>query len=216
MKGENKMNRKGYLLIFIILISSSYAGAQVGIKFGLNINHMKYSYKNDDSLKNPVTLQIGVFFTWNLSRKISLQPELYYSRSGSKEIISYPDQTFKVEEQYSYLRLPFLAKLRLLSKGNWRLSPLCGLYGAYNLSADQKSSYGSKESSFSTSIRSSTNPIDLGFISGFEIGSKLGKGTVLLDLRLSFGLVDINTNERGQQTVYNRMLVLQVGYQFGK
>lgn len=208
----NKMRKKRFLIILIFLIPMINISAQIGIKFGLNINHMTYSNISDRSLDNPVTFQVGGFFTWKLSRKFSLQPELYYSQSVAKRNISLPVNTITISEEFSYIRLPLLAKLKLLSKGNWNLVPLCGLYGAYNLTANQKVSYGDNE--FSDSIRKLIKPVDLGFISGLEIGCKTGIGILLLDFRFSLGLVNTNKKNYSSDKAFNRMVVIQLGYQF--
>jgi hypothetical protein len=206
------MRNKVYLIILIMLISSSSAGAQIGIKFGLNINRMTYSYLNDESFQNCVTYQLGGFFTWNLTRTFSIQPELYYSRSGAKRNIVLLHETFLLSEEYTYLRLPLLAKFILLSKGNWSLSSLCGLYGAVNLTANQKVTQAGNE--FSDSIRELIKPVDLGFISGLEIGHKIGKGTLLLDFRFSLGLKNTKKTDYSDERIYNRMIVIQLGYRF--
>lgn len=212
MKKENKMRKKAYLVVLIIVFFSISAEAQIGIKLGMNINHIKYSHLNDLSFQKHITFQAGAFFTWKLSRKFSLQPELYYSRSGAKRSISFPDNTIIISEEFSYIRLSLLVKYMLLSKGNWSLSPLCGLYGAYNLTADQKVSYGDEERS--DSIRELISLIDLGFISGLEIGYKTGKGILLLDFRFSLGLKNTSKNDHSGEKVYNRMIVVQLGYCF--
>jgi hypothetical protein len=210
----NKMKKKGYFVFLMIVLFSTSAGAQIGIKLGMNINQMKYSNISDGSLENPVTFQIGAFYTWKLSRKFFLQTELFYSRSGAKRSISFPDSTITISEEFSYIKLPLLAKWMLLSKGNWSLVPLCGLYGAYNLTANQKVSYGDNE--YSDSIRELIKPIDLGLITGFEIGYKTGIGTLFLDFRFSLGLSNTNKKNYSSDKAYNRMIVIQLGYQFGK
>ena len=206
------MRKKTCLVVLIIVCFSICAEAQIGIQLGMNINHIKYSHLNDLSFQKPITFQMGAFFTWKLSRIFSFQPELYYSRSGAKRSISFQDNTIIVSEEFSYIRLPLLVKYMLLSKGNWSLSPLCGLYGAYNLTADQKVSYGDDE--YTDSIREAISPIDLGFISGLEIGYKIGKGILLLDLRFSLGLKNINKKNHSDEKLYNRMVVMQLGYCF--
>jgi len=211
---ETNMKKKEFFIAIILLVLSSSLKAQIGIKFGLNINQMKYSNINDGSLENPVTFQIGGFCTWKLSRKFSLQTEIYYSRSGAKRSISLPESTIAISEEFSYLRVPLLGKFMLLSKGNWHLSPLCGLYSAFNLTANQKVTYAVEE--YSDSIRELIKPIDFGLITGFEIGCKTGIGTLILDLSFSLGLSNTNKKNYSSDKAYIRMLVIQLGYQFGK
>ena len=211
---ETNMKKKEFFIVIILLFLSISLKAQIGIKFGLHINQTKSSNISDGSLENPVTFQIGGLYTWKLSAKFSLQTELYYSRSGAKRKISLPSSTIFISEEFSYLRFPLLAKMKLLSKGNWKLSPLFGLYGAYNLTADQKVSYSGEE--HSDSIRELIKPIDLGLISGLEIGYKTGIGTLILDLSFSLGLSNTNKKNYSSDKAYNHMIVIQLGYQFGK
>ena len=206
------MKKKEFFIAIILLVLSSSPKAQIGIKFGLNINQMKYSNITDGSLENPVTFQIGGFYTLKLSRKFSLQTEIYYSRSGTKRKISLPNSTIFISEEFSYLKLPLLAKMKLLSKGNWRLSPLFGLYGAYNFTADQKVSYAGEK--HSDSIRELIKPIDLGLISGLEIAYKTRIGILILDFSFSLGLSNTNKKNYSSDKAYNRMIVIQLGYQF--
>ena len=206
--------RKINVIIILLLFYGGTICAQVGIKIGFIINQMRIDDVREDSLQHPITFQAGGLFTWNVSDKFSLQPELYYSRSGAKRTISLQDQSIVISEYYSYLRLPLLAKLSFLSNGTWKLSPFGGFYGAYNLSAEQEVSHAGEK--YSDSIRQLINPVDFGWIAGLEIGRRTGKGHLTLDFRFSYGLMNTNKREYSTQKIYNRMIVLLLGYRFGK
>ena len=205
--------RKTNIILILLLFCSHAAWSYFGIKIGLNLNHMRFNNIQDSSIQNPVTFQIGGFFTWNLNKRFSIQPELYYSQSGVKRKIEIYGQTLILSEDYSYLRLPVVFKLSIVSNDPWNIAPLCGLYGAYNLTAVQKVSHADQE--FSDSIQPLIKRFDYGWVAGLEIRHKIWNGSLILDFRFSSGLINTSRREYSADKIFHRMIVVQVGYWFG-
>jgi hypothetical protein len=80
---------KKLTLIALLVIPASMVYAQapkIGFKAGLNVNHVS---SNDDDLKHDLkprtSLHFGVIADFEVSKKLSFQPQLLFSGRGAKE-----------------------------------------------------------------------------------------------------------------------------------
>lgn len=127
-----------FLSIYLIMLSSfavfaqngtaSYGNAKetfnFGIKAGINLSNQNIDYNipnfpfniNTSSL---TSFHIGVFGEFIFSDKVSLQPEVMFSREGSKIDMD----VLKFNQTVSYIKAPILLKLRPFNSG---LSVLAG------------------------------------------------------------------------------------------
>ena len=76
---------KKLTLIALLVIPASMVYAQapkIGFKAGLNVNHVS---SNDDDLKPRTSLHFGLIADFEVSKKLSFQPQLLFSGRGAKE-----------------------------------------------------------------------------------------------------------------------------------
>ncbi|MDR2047853.1 MAG: PorT family protein [Treponema sp.] len=166
----------------------------------------------------------GLFLSVRLNSLFSIQAEadfvfdnLVYR--GVTNIAAEGDAYTPVLENEKYtlysLMFPLLFKANL-SFGNFRISPLAGVYAFLPLGeASYRKNPTGKEDSFSWSV-----PVPLGYIAGFEAAMKFGPGALVADIRYAgdFDTTTIHDAADASQkdTSYRRgMLSFTLGYAFG-
>ncbi|MDP8211118.1 MAG: porin family protein [Candidatus Stygibacter australis] len=145
---------KKLLIVFtmLLLISLTYAESlgssgrnytemekHFGFKGGTNFSIIKSDGWPD--AKSNIGFSGGFFYEIQYSEKLSFQPELLFSMKGwNREYVSYDeDQTFlgevKYRENFNYIEIPVLGKLKLFSQDNIALYALAGPCFGINISS---------------------------------------------------------------------------------
>jgi hypothetical protein len=160
-----------------------------GIKGGLNLAYQtdpkvipaEYAMRGD--------FLVGAFASFRLSGRISLQPELYFSRKGVKTSDRYYSEEVRNRWESSYLELPILIKYRIGNGEKFRPFLLLGPYLSYRLSAKRtQTGFGTTEEK---DITGEIWPGDYGLILAGLLEYKAGPGSIVVDLRLSWGLANV-------------------------
>jgi len=181
------------LLVFITLVSIP-SFAQLGVKAGMNFAKMT---DVDESLNN---FQGGIFIDKDFIPLIKFRIGLDYSPKGGvfTDIID-------AETQINYLELPVLAKVKL-----GPIYALGGVYGAYAMSG-------------TNTIAGVESDIDFDNVSRWDAGMKFGLGFQLklgpigafIQSEYSFGFVDLNKLNTGDEVKNTGVLSVSVGVLLG-
>ncbi len=190
-------------LVFLcaLLMAFAFAGQELsagGIKGGLSIANVSFKESVFDG-KSLLGFQAGVFFTFDVSEYISIQPEGYYAMKGSR--LS-DESDFKL----TYIEVPVLIKVTLPVEGGLRPSLFAGGYGAFQLSAKYKSAG-------ATTDVENLKKFDYGMVFGGCVELGMGGVKLLLDARYTVGLANI-WDGGGVISYKNRTFVIMAGFAF--
>ncbi|UCH65740.1 MAG: PorT family protein [Ignavibacterium sp.] len=204
MNGKIKIFSIGILLLIFILPSVTYA--QIGIKGGIVLSGYQpwqdltpfegndyqpflgyeVDWIQDDASFPDLGLQIGIFYTIELSKYFSLQPELYYSQRG---LNFYQTELYNTTYSLnvSYLELPMLLQYNLPL--DWKIKPslFLGPYVAFKLSASR-----------TLNIEGEKNTKDIPGVSNLDYGLVFAINTefiawsqnLMFELRFNWGLAN--------------------------
>ncbi|MBT8387274.1 MAG: PorT family protein [Ignavibacteria bacterium] len=217
-------------LILFFLLAALQLSAQPGIKGGITISGLQSSTKDftpflgyeiswlQYETSNPVFgLQIGAFYTFNLSDAFKFQPELYFIQRGYQF-----DQTPLYNTNYSlhinYLELPALFEYNLPL--DWGFNPkiIVGPFAALKLSSDKQIRISNEEINGNVS---SVNNLDYGLVFGINTEFTAWDGELIFDLRINWGFANVMTQpdefisiSDDLGTVKTRAVTLMTGYRF--
>jgi outer membrane immunogenic protein len=160
------------LFAFAPLAFSQISG---GVRLGANVANQKYDVAGL-TVSSDAKLGIlgGLYLTANLSEKIAIQPELYFSSMGSKVNFDGDESTIKL----GYLSVPVLLRYNITENVNLQLGPQLGFLMSAKAEADGDSG----------DIKDDLKGIDFGAALG--LGVDFGKFNG--GLRYVAGLSDIN------------------------
>jgi len=217
-----------YLVIFFILPTTLLA--QFGIKGGLAVSALQSSGEDytpflgyevswlQHGSSNPVFgLQLGAFYTFNISDEFIFQPELYFVQRGYQF-----DQTPLYDINYSlginYLDLPLLIEYYLPLDWGFRPAIIAGPYSSIKLSSNKKIKLTDEEINEEVS---SVNSFDYGIVFGIATEFSAWEGDIIFDLRVNWGLANILSQPSDfisiiddPGTVKTRAVTLMTGYRF--
>lgn len=202
-----KIKKPRFLLgiSLLVLIPLNTAWSQFGVKGGLAASGFQLSQNsrstkgNDyrpflgyevewmqegDAAKPDLGLQLGVFYTKDLSKYFAVQPELFYSQ---RRLHFY--QTELYNSSYSlevdYIEVPLLLKFKIPL--NWNVKPvlLAGPYAAFKLSSIRTLHIWKEQN---TKRISSVNDLDYGLV--FAINSEFPAWSrqLMFEIRFNWGL----------------------------
>jgi hypothetical protein len=186
------------VLLFVMAVSFglyvSAQGISVGAKFGPGFSNVHGSADMKDAKGNKINHALvvphfGVFATYGFSDLISAQVELNYAGKGYK--IKGHDDGVNINQNFSikYIEIPILAKATFGEDWPVQVFGEIGPFVGFNTGAtiDGNKYIGTYK------VKDEVKGIDFGFIFGaggiFMILDNLG---VLVDMRYTLGLVDIN------------------------
>lgn len=216
------------LLIFFHLPATLLA--QFGIKGGLTVSALQASEEDytpflgyevawvQDGTSNPVFgLQLGAFYSFNLSNDFIFQPELYFVQRGYQF-----DQTPLYDINYSlrinYLELPLLIEYYLPFDWNFYPAINAGIYSSIKLSSNKTISLPDEEINGNIS---SVNGFDFGLVLGIATEFAAWDGDIVFDLRLNWGFANVLSEPSdfigiidNPGTVKTRAITLMTGYRF--
>jgi hypothetical protein len=204
------MNKiKSTLLIALLIAGASHlASAQaqfaVGIKGGLNFANLDVSKSAGENYDSRTGYHAGAFALIKLGF-IGIQPELIFSRQGSK----YTFNSANYDLNYDYINVPVMAKFYLPLGLNLQAGPQFG----FLTKAQLKQTAGG---SGSQDIKSYSKNADVAI--GLGAGWDLPFG-LTVDARYNLGVSKVNDNSSTSGNVKNRVFQVSVGYKlfkFGK
>jgi hypothetical protein len=184
---------KNSLLLLAFLTFTVAVQAQIGVRAGIGSTN----FSNGDSQRaytSTTRIHLGAYYGLKATEKITIEPGLFYSGKGHKDLPS--GSTNEIKENLAYLDIPVLARYSLNSNFNVFAGPQAG----FLLSRTRDNG----------SIKD-TNAESLG---GYEVGAVIGAGYqvasgVNLQVSDDFGLVPFNYYEF---EVNNTVFKLSVGY----
>ncbi len=203
------MKKIKILLLATLVIAglqSAYSQAEVavGVKGGLNFASLNVSQSAGQNYNNRTGYNFGAFALFKFG-KIGLQPEVLFSKQGTK----YSVNTSDFDENFDYINVPILLKLYTVAGINLQLGPQIGF-----LTAAQAKQTANGVSS-TTDLKSfyKNNDISLAMGLGWDLPFGLS-----IDARYNLGLSKIN-NGSNPNDIKNQVFQLTAGYKlfkFGK
>lgn len=163
--------------------------ADFGIKGGLNLS--SYSVTAEPGFEwtshSLTGFTVGGFYTFSLSPKFAIQPEVYYATYGEKE--SDPGDSFIFyKEQLNYIHVPVLLKFKL-GGGGFMPHLFAGPYMSFLVSGTG-TDYNLDGSVFETfDVKPFHKSSVYGFTFGLDLEKKLEKVLLVLDVRYNLDMV---------------------------
>ncbi|HEY6109542.1 MAG TPA: porin family protein [Gemmatimonadales bacterium] len=193
-------------------VTANSQGLRVGVKGGVNLATWGGSdvslFETACGCNNTTRtgVAVGGFVSFDLSRIVRLQPELYYMGKGTKIELAGVAASINV----SYLELPVLLVVAPRVQGTIHPSFFGG--GALGVKVGCSISGGGASVSCSNASFP-TKSLDYGLVFGGGLGFALGKGEALIDGRYNLGLAKVlDTNPT--LSLSHRGLAILAGYSF--
>ncbi|RMF29344.1 MAG: PorT family protein [Bacteroidetes bacterium] len=196
----------------LLFFSPLVAQNRVGLRAGVNIAEQTYDVESfvDLTTKSIVAPNAAFMIEIALNDKLAFQPEISYLQKGFKtgeNNIFFGDFVARL----NYVEVPLLLKYKFSSEGV-AFFLLGGPAAGYALSGK------TKEDGESSKIE------DWSEYRRFEIGAHLGgglwipsgNGAVCIDVRILWGLSNLNKAEDDDSKVRNQGLGISLGYFFGR
>ena len=217
---------KKLLVIFVALfvVSSIIYAKEIkgGVKAGINIANFSGDDADPESGSGvDKTSRIGIvaggFVAIPLNDQFSLQPELLLSMKGAVYEASGTGWTVDSTMKLTYIEIPVLAKLNILSEGSVKPSVFLGPSIGIKASAKMKSEItvnGVSESA--EEDMEDVKSLDLGLAFGGGIDIEAGTGKITLDARYTMGLTSIDKAESGETAadIKNSVISIMAVYCF--
>lgn len=184
------------LLVMAVFVSAATT-VNFGIKAGASSSNNKWS-DDDGTEKSVVKPTFGAFAVINLSPTIALQPEVNYLVMGEQWDVT--DGT--AVEEFTYLHVPVLLKVRLVKKGDIVPVVFTGTGVSFLLSAKDSGE----------DVKDYFRSVDIGVDIGAGLEIALGNMKALLDARYYLGLSNMYSGEGF--SMKNRSFVLAAGLIF--
>ena len=223
------MNKKSliFLLFFFFVVSNCVFSLEFGIKGGFSLSKLNIIYccccdgdcedEKADS-RNLNGFQAGMFFTFDISENIQLQPEILFAKRGTKEVDSSTSEWYTCESEakwkLTYVEIPVLLKFNLQSKGSFKPGFFVGPYFAHNLSSKvcvkTTGQFDDEiyDREYEEDIECYLESFDYGIIVGAGFDFKTGSTRIILDVRYSHGLANIF---KSSAIVNNRSFMFMIG-----
>jgi len=182
----------------------------MGVKVGMCVSNLNFSEDTIKGWKTAGNFLFGAFFTFNISKKIVIQPEVYYAVKGAVFSDTFGGESFKQKVKLNYIEVPLLVKVKLPVKGVPVL--FGGFYGALNISARAITRYAGETRK--ESIKGGIVGGDSGLIAGTSIDFRIGNRKLILDLRYSTSLKNIKKSVFTNYKVKNNVFYFIIGYTF--
>jgi len=184
-------------------------GMTLGVKAGFNISSLSVDEDElDVDKKSRAGLVAGVFMVKELRRNFALQIEALVSQKGVKfENFALSGEDLKV--RLTYLEIPVLARYTLpMNMGGTnesRIHVLAGPTIGFKVSDSQKLGDEDLEEEFDQDLK--------GADVGLAIGAAFEMRKFLIDVRYTFGLMNINDDlDEDELSVKNRTFTISVGW----
>lgn len=184
----NKLNLLIALFVFSIMMHQVHAQAQlaVGIKGGLNFAKLDVNSSVASNYEARTGYHAGAFALIKLT-KIGIQPEIIFSRQGSK----YQFNSQDLEANFDYINIPIILKLYTVAGINLQAGPQFGFLSK------------AQAENVVNGVKTTTDVKDL--YKSSDVSLALGVGWDLpfgltLDARYNLGLSEINDGANNNAT----------------
>jgi hypothetical protein len=186
---------KKIIVAAILVMGSVGAFAQasigIGVKGGLNFAKIDGTSSVGDNYKGRTGYHFGAFTLIKIG-KIGIQPEVLFSKQGSK--VSRPN-TQDVDANFSYINVPVIVKLYTIAGINLQVGPQFGFLS--------RAEFDDKD--IKSSVKNSDVSLALGAGWDLPFGLKI-------DARYNLGLTKIDDDPARFSNVKNQVFQVSVGY----
>ncbi len=195
--------------ILIVVLSTigfanqSLAQAQfaLGIKGGLNFAKLDVNSSVATNYNNRTGYHAGAFALFKLT-KIGIQPEIIFSRQGSK----YEFNSQNLEANFDYINVPILLKIYTIAGINLQVGPQFGFLSK----AEAETVVNGIKSPTDVKNLYKTSDVSLALGVGWDLPFGL-----MLDARYNLGLSDISDNSNNPETK-NKVFQISAGFKILK
>jgi hypothetical protein len=190
------------VLALVAIVDQVHAQAQVslGIKGGLNFAKLDVNQSVASNYESRTGYHAGAFMLFKLT-KIGIQPELIFSRQGTK----YQLNSQNLEANFDYINIPILFKLYTVAGINLQIGPQFGFLS--KAQAQQVVNGAVTNTDVKSLYKNSDTSIAMG------VGWDLPLG-ITLDARYNLGIKDISDSSTPQTK--NQVFQISVGYKLIK
>jgi hypothetical protein len=212
---------KKYLFLFLALFIVIKAQAQLftigkhevgflylGPKLGTGGSWMTNSTTVGTETSTLLGYQFGVVGKMGFTEKLSIQPELIYSKKGVKQKLTAGGES---ETFASYLGIPLLAKLRVIKFNNIKLHGSGGIYTNVALKTKSRVVFNDFEEVYDIE-RTDYKTVDFGFSFGGGFEYEMKNGILVGELLLEHGTVDMYKDNLLTNSNRNTTLTLAATY----
>ncbi len=181
-----------------------------GVKAGLNLANIT----NAEEGKVRPNFHIGGVVEFTINDKFSIQPELIYSRQGSKATMDIFEMGTNISAdavmKLDYINIPVMAKYYLAEGFSIQVGPQVGFLVGSEM--DVEVSAMGMTVKTSENIKEEVNSVDFGV--NFGLGYELPIG-VFFDARYNLGITKVNSESfEDMKNSQNSVFQLSVGYKF--
>jgi hypothetical protein len=227
----NKLTTIISISSWLVVLCFSSATSQIGIKGGMGVSdivldkdghssYLGYEVSSLDLTKPVPSCQIGIFGTIGILKSLEFQPELLFITQGLNLRSDWLHDQAAYNIRIKYLHMPLLISKTFLLKKKWHPRIFTGPYSSIKLDAIKCVEFnGEKNEEDLSQVKS----YDFGLILGFAFDFDLSAGQIILDLRASYGLMNMMDKMEGIIPPYdspegemarNVNVVFTVGYRF--
>jgi Outer membrane protein beta-barrel domain len=230
--------KKVITIFFFSFLVSVCLLSQTSVNFSVKagVNFSRYIYKYDqpyykEQPQNKSLLAVGIPLEINFGRRFMFQTEINFIQKGYKyhAYFSAGQRIYASDDiilKTNWLEVPFLAKVKLISKGKFSLSPFGGLSLGVGLFGKAENNYAhTKYITISQSqILEGVESQKVKFLDdhglfdlGLNLGGEIRYENMYLDLRYQLGINDTKSNYYNTWDIVSsktRGLALTVGYRF--
>ncbi|MEG0795370.1 MAG: porin family protein [Odoribacter sp.] len=187
---------KKILLFSVAILLIFSAKAQMDITIGPKVGFNVTNITNFD-MKNKLSVHLGGFAEFRFTDFLAIQPELLYSRQGTRDKIDGDKYKLRV----NYLNIPMLAKLYVLNDLSIDLGPELGF--ALNAKSKRKSG----DTTVKTKIKENNT-----VVLNFAVGISYNWDNLMLSARYNIGLSNVMDKDKCDGNNKNHVFQLSAGY----
>lgn len=200
------MKIKLLVLGFISVVGAATAQVQfsAGLKGGPNFAKLDVNQSPAENYKNRAGFHGGAFMLIKVS-KIGIQPEVLFSKQGSKFTLN----GNKLSSNFDYINIPIMLKLYTVAGINLQLGPQIGFLASSGGKAVQNTGNGAQAVSNAKSLYKSSD-----LSAAFGVGWDLPFG-LMIEGRYNLGLSKIQDNPDLDATK-NQVIQVSLGYKLIK
>jgi len=213
------------IVVFSIFVFSFSAfSMDIGLKSGMNMSGSRVSGDSPINEENWTGLSrssIGLLFRFDISPRLTFQPEIFYVMKGIKRIENIPIGFMQVISimhmwRFHYIELPVLLRVNFAPKSNFYPIAYTGPYLAYLINSKWKHEYslgGAIEDTWNETDK--LKRFDYGIVFGVGAEFKQKAVTLMFEIRYTLGLTNVASDTNGKYTdIKNSCFAMQMGFSF--
>lgn len=213
---------KKSLLIILTIIASHSINAQLitfkdvgygylylGPKAGMHGSWVSNVKPSGSNTKILLGHQFGIVGKIGITEKLAIQPELLFTRKGSK----HQSTGAETKSIANYIGIPILAKISVIKIGDLMLHGSGGVYSNITTSVVTKSTFGDHQHEEKVS-KSEYKTVDFGFSFGGGVTYDMGHGLLVGELTIEHGFVDMYENSYVSESNRNTTVGINMAYLF--